>query len=308
MWLGAESLRGYTWLGQSAFRALSYAFTVKWNDECFVPPIAHALGPLSVPEDVWQRRSWPGEDRVERYWLLDAGASEERRYQIVRGYERLHSEPTLDKLLDYFFWRINTETIHASRDYYLLHAGVLECPDGGALLLPASSGSGKSTLATGLVRAGFGYLSDEFAPIDPIDRRVHAYPKAITLKAGSFSLFPEAAPVDAEATARQWHLLPQQLGGTFGSAPLDVRFVVAPRFVPGAATELRPLTRAETLIELSTCSLAHGPYGRRGFRLLTSIARDVRGYRLTTGSLRESVDAVAALAASAGASHSSLSA
>jgi hypothetical protein len=294
VWLGPERLGSFTWLGESGFRALSYAFSVRWNDERFAAPVLHALGPLHVPDREWHNRFWPPADHTPAFSLVDAGDSEERRYQLVLGYERLYDNPTPAGVLDYFFWRINSDVIHGARDFFLLHAGVLECPGGGAIVLPAGSGSGKSTLVAGLVRAGFGYLSDEFGPVDPVTRHVHGYGKAITLKAGSFGLFPEVAAESRTADgAGQWHLLPEQLGGRLVTAPQPVRVVLTPGYEAGAATELRPLSRAQTLVQLAECALGHGPYGRRGFTLLTEIAADVRGYALTSGSLDEAVAAVA---------------
>ncbi len=67
------------------------------------------------------------------------------------------------------------------KDLYFLHAAVAEV-DGKAYLLVAKSGGGKSTTLWGLLHHGWRYLSDELAPIDLATMRVHAYPRALSLK------------------------------------------------------------------------------------------------------------------------------
>lgn len=61
----------------------------------------------------------------------------------------------------------------------LLHAGALERPDLGTVLLVGASGAGKSTATTELAAQG-SYLSDEVAILDPITFEVTGYPKPIS--------------------------------------------------------------------------------------------------------------------------------
>lgn len=64
----------------------------------------------------------------------------------------------------------------------LLHGAALLSPaSGGVLLLAAPSGHGKSSLALELVRRGFGFLGDDYAPLDLENRHVHPYPRAVGL-------------------------------------------------------------------------------------------------------------------------------
>jgi hypothetical protein len=65
----------------------------------------------------------------------------------------------------------------------LVHAGAVRW-NGGAILLPGRSGVGKSELVEALVRAGAGYLSDEFAVLDRRGR-VHPYRRPIALRRSS---------------------------------------------------------------------------------------------------------------------------
>lgn len=67
-------------------------------------------------------------------------------------------------------------------DLLFLHAACFE-KGGKATLFLGQPGAGKSTLSLHLVEAGFSYLSDELAPIDPTNLAVWPYQKKIWLKA-----------------------------------------------------------------------------------------------------------------------------
>ena len=58
-----------------------------------------------------------------------------------------------------------TVLLHADR-YAVFHGAALVDRRGGGLLLAGPSGHGKSSLALGLVARGFGFLGDDYAPVD----------------------------------------------------------------------------------------------------------------------------------------------
>lgn len=61
----------------------------------------------------------------------------------------------------------------------LLHAGAVELPDLGTVLVVGPSGAGKSTSTTALGQNGT-YLTDELTILDPTDFRVTGYPKPVS--------------------------------------------------------------------------------------------------------------------------------
>jgi len=71
-----------------------------------------------------------------------------------------------------------------------LHAGTVEL-GGQGVLISGAKGAGKSTLTLTLANEGGRYLGDEIAFVRYEDATVDPFPKAVTLKEGSFSLFPE---------------------------------------------------------------------------------------------------------------------
>ena len=103
------------------------------------------------------------EREVPRYSFV----SKEGSYQLeLDGDMLIHSSDQRD-VLNHFAWHVNSHAMQAATDRLVIHSGAAVSPRGGAVLLPGPSGSGKTGLVAGLVRAGFGYLSDEAAGIDP---------------------------------------------------------------------------------------------------------------------------------------------
>jgi hypothetical protein len=79
-------------------------------------------------------------------------------------------------------------------DLYVVHSAVLEHRQR-AVMLVASSGGGKSTLAWALLHHGFGYLSDELAPVALPTLDVLPYPRALMVKRApprSYAMTPHA--------------------------------------------------------------------------------------------------------------------
>jgi len=68
---------------------------------------------------------------------------------------------TKPKLAQANFWSFGLLKLLRPLGIYSLHAAGLATKDGEGVLVVGPSGSGKSTLAIGLIRAGWGYLSDD---------------------------------------------------------------------------------------------------------------------------------------------------
>jgi hypothetical protein len=75
-------------------------------------------------------------------------------------------------------------------DAAAFHAASVEV-GGSGVILSGSKGSGKSTLALALANDGARYLGDEVAFVRYEDGALEAFPKAVTLKEGSFSRFAD---------------------------------------------------------------------------------------------------------------------
>ena len=100
--------------------------------------------------------------------------------------------------------------------FVFVHAGVVKWGDG-VLVIPGPSRAGKSTLVLELVRAGGGFLSDEFAVIDP-QGLVHAYPRPLWQRL-------------SKTRKRCWSL--EELGWS-PCGPLPVHRLLLTRYLSGA--------------------------------------------------------------------------
>src|SRR5690606_30177775 len=67
-----------------------------------------------------------------------------------------------------------------SKDWVFIHAGVVEWR-GKAIVIPGRSAQGKTTLVSELIRAGAGYMSDEFAILDG-DGFVHPFDRDLAVR------------------------------------------------------------------------------------------------------------------------------
>lgn len=177
--------------------------------------------------------------------------------------------------------------------YLLLHAGVV-ARNGGAILLPGGSGSGKSTLVAGLAGAGFLLGSDEVAVLDPLTLDVLPFVRAMCVKEGSREVLAPAYPgILTEAPHHRfggeevWYLRPEP--GAWLPAPMPVRYMVVPRYEPGAATRLEPLPRAAVLQVLLQQSFSVPKHGSFGIGTLTRLLANAECFRLTIGSHSEAV-------------------
>jgi hypothetical protein len=168
-----------------------------------------------------------------------------------------------------------------------------------ACVLPADPESGKTTLTTGLVRAGFDYLTDEAVSFDPDTGDIEAYPKPLSIDAGSQFLFPELEPPVPPGSERpkdaQWQVPPSSIRPDSVAGPCRARWVVFPKYEEGASTRLEPVARAEALVELTKNTFRFREHPRRALDTLAAVIRDVDCYRLSVGRLDEAVEQVAAL-------------
>jgi hypothetical protein len=147
-------------------------------------------------------------------------------------------------------------------DLYFVHSGALEF-EGSAILLIGESGAGKSTLTWALLHHGFGYMSDEMAPIDLSTRNVYPYPHAICLKKNPPQ--PYGLPTSALYTSRTIHIPVTSMPGQTCTSPKPIRFLFFVKYDPyELEPRLSPITRAEGAARLYSNvlnSLAHDGCG-----------------------------------------------
>ena len=75
--------------------------------------------------------------------------------------------------------------IYEVKDFFLIHAGSLNTPDGKSIFISAPSGFGKTTLTKALQKQGFKLLSDELAPLNIRTGLIHPYPRGMGVIEGN---------------------------------------------------------------------------------------------------------------------------
>lgn len=292
--------------GSASYCILSYHCFLRWQSPRIGAFVRTVLSPfeLSDGQGPWVplEATTPG-----RYDFVDQGEDAgSNRYQL-RFDDRVmveSAEPGYP--VEHLLWHAHAEALKRTGDFFLTHAGAVVAPSGKAVLLSAESGGGKTTLTAGLVRAGFGYLSDEAAAIDPVGRLVHPFAKALIFKSGSFQVFPDLAPPDeyGDLSTTRWFVLPTQLRSDAVGLPSPVGHVLLIRYERGSPATIEPMTRAEAVVQLAQNSMNFWRYGRRGLPLLRDVVATARCARLSFGDLDEAVAAVTAICANGPAANS----
>ncbi len=215
-----------------------------------------------------------------------------RRYAIIGDGEEVFGRLRRDEVLPYLEWAINYRVIAQHSEYLQLHAATLG-RQGRGVILVGQSGSGKSTLAAALAARGWEYLSDEFALIDPDTLLLHALPKALCIKAGSFDLVQRLGlplwrrrPYVKAFKGRVGYISPSDLNVATDALP--VRLIVFPRYRGGGGTSLFPVSRSRAAFSLAANSFNRGVFGDRLVSTLGRIVRQARCVALEPDGLEES--------------------
>ena len=197
------------------------------------------------------------------------------------------------RIMPFLEREINRYLIEALGKRLLLHAAAV-AHNGRAIMVPANALSGKSTLAAGLVERGCGYLTDELVIIHPRNCKIVPFPKALSLKKGSFALFEQLGPDPTGPDYdRVWYVDPEKLRqGSVVKKPTPIGWVILPRFESGAATRVEELTTGETVLGLFENTVNITRHKEVGLDLLIAISKKTQGYRLIFGDLDEACKVV----------------
>ena len=169
-----------------------------------------------------------------------------------------------------------------------MHAGVVS-GRAGLVVVPGHSGLGKTTLVAALVRAGFGYVSDEMLAIDRSTGRAVAFPRAFGLAGDVWPVL--GLPGDPPAPGEERYLPPDRFGrvDTAGGAVTDI--VLVERMAGRAAVV--PASRGPAVAELLTRSFNNYRDPAGSFRAVVAL---VRGSRVWRAQYAEAPDLAAVLA------------
>lgn len=199
-----------------------------------------------------------------------------------------HAFPLLEWAMN---WCISTQVNHL----LTLHAAVIE-REGGAVIMAAPPGSGKSTLCAGLVYRGWRLLSDELALISLSDLSIAPLGRPISLKNQSIDVIRSFAPTavlnrathdTSKGTVTHVKVPTEQVRRLSEHAP--ARWVIFPKYVPEAAAQLTPRSKASSMLELARNSFNYMVLGLSGFEALTEVIDGCDCYDFSYSQLDDAV-------------------
>ncbi len=221
-----------------------------------------------------------------------------RRYSIIGDGKELYRQLRPEEVLPYLEWGINYRVIATRTEYLQLHAATLAAGDR-AILLVGQSGCGKSTLSAALATRGWRYLSDEFALVDPDTLDVHAFPKALCIKAGAFDIVRrlglplwQRRPYVKAFKGRVAYASPHDLAAQ--TTPSPVRLIVFMRYNPGPTT-LRPVSRGAAAFALAANAFNRDVFGGGLVSILGRFVGAARCVSLDSGGVEEAVPLIQSL-------------
>lgn len=205
-------------------------------------------------------------------------------WELRFGEHLVHCGNSSDLLYD--FEKSMTLQLQMLRtDLFFVHAAAVSFNDR-CVLISGASGSGKSSLAWSLSHSGFGYLSDELAPIHPTEMHVEPYPHALCLKTKPKSGPP--LPTSTIRTSDTLHIPAHELPSHAPDRALPVGILV---FIDsrhdGCGLETSEISHAEAGARLYSNGLNQLAHTRDGLPVAMSIARKIPSYLMTGGTVQE---------------------
>jgi hypothetical protein len=163
-----------------------------------------------------------------------------------------HHKPAL---LQGNFWAYGLMKLFRQKGLYALHGAGLVSPTNAGVVISGPCGSGKSTLSIGLIRAGWGYLSDDALLL----REVHNTVEMLALRKSFYidednaqryqDLSPGAVVPDNTGGQRRQLALHESHPDQYASR-VKASLLLFPRIVSHPTSTLKPLTGAAALTKL----------------------------------------------------------
>lgn len=146
----------------------------------------------------------------------------DRSFRLIPGLD-----PTLQLYQRFLSTLLDRVDSHA-----MLHGAVLRAPGGDGVLIAGPSGYGKTSLTLELLRRGWGFLSDDFAPLDLRRQTVAPYPRCVGIDPTSSAPIPDAFRRAAEK---------ENAPRLFTKVLIDVGDLLGERFLVDRPVPLRHL-------------------------------------------------------------------
>ena len=148
------------------------------------------------------------------------------------------------------------ERIHPNVGWLALIHGAAVAHNAKGLALCGPSGSGKTTLAAGLIGKGFDYLADDLVALSAPTGTIVPWPLPLSIKPGSVEVITSYCEEFVRAPSHSTNGVVARLlvppSTVWDLAPVKLRYLVFPRFVPGATPELQRISSFQVVERLLT--------------------------------------------------------
>ena len=176
-------------------------------------------------------------------------------------------------------------------DLLFLHAAVIS-NEHSSCIVTGPSGAGKSTTCWGMLHHGFRYTSDELAPIETSNVRIHPYIHALCLK--SYPPCEYRLPNGAVRTERGYHIPVNDLPSLIQPEPPLARFLVFVQYdATLTAPEIKEIDSAEAAARLYPNLLNALAHTRDGLTPLARLVTQLKCMQVRSAGLRATCLALA---------------
>lgn len=207
-------------------------------------------------------------------------------FQVQRDSEPAVALATRYECLYHFEKDLTIQLELVRKDLFFIHGAVVTLDDR-ACLISAPSGSGKSTISWALLHHGFGYMSDELAPIELSSLRVQPYPHAVCHKRHPPA--PYSLPQQTLVTECTLHVPVEALPSEVVGRALPLSAMLFVRYNPKAdSPSITPISTAEGCMHLFANGLNQLQHENKGLAAAADIAKRVPAYKVETAELGQS--------------------
>lgn len=264
--------------------------------EDFSPPPAGGGGKLGIVLKASVDGRFVGEERDHtRIWL-------DRSNSRIVGWYGSRDTLNLDERARPFHKMLSAWL--EERGVQFVHAGLVTV-EGQGVLFVGNGGAGKSTSSIACLRAGMGYLGDDFIGFSELDKGFigHGIYGTCLLNVAHIRRFPDLerishAPNHAFEDKRIMYLHRGYPGAL--QSRVKIRALLLPKVAGGETTRTRPASRAEALMAIAPTSVMFLPRpSQAAFRRVSGLVEALPCFWLELGTDVDAIpDAVEALARS----------
>ena len=205
-------------------------------------------------------------------------------FHISRAGELIIENADVYDLIYFLEKDITVELQKIRKDLLFIHAAALEYK-GRACMIVAPSGSGKSTTTWALLHHGFGYLSDELAPIELSTMRVSAYPHALCLKSDPPQ--PYILPEHVIRTTATVHVPVEYLPAGICETPVPLEAIFFLKYNPDLVEPaIHEISAAEASARIYANALNLLAHPEGGIDAGISVAKNCKNFSVASADLQ----------------------